>query len=36
VPEASVNFGAGVSNAWSSVAAFVPKLAVFLLPFPAR
>jgi hypothetical protein len=31
VPEASVNFGAGVSNAWSNVAAFVPKFAVFLL-----
>ncbi len=31
MPEASVNFGAGVSNAWSNVAAFVPKFAVFLL-----
>jgi hypothetical protein len=31
VPESSVNFGAGVSNAWSNVAAFVPKFAVFLL-----
>jgi hypothetical protein len=31
MPEASVNFGAGVSSAWSNVAAFVPKFAVFLL-----
>lgn len=31
MPEASVNFGAGVSNAWSNVAAFVPKFVVFLL-----
>lgn len=31
MPESSVNFGAGVSNAWSNVAAFVPKFAVFLL-----
>ena len=31
MPESSVNFGAGVSNAWSDVAAFVPKFAVFLL-----
>jgi Conserved TM helix len=31
MPEASVNFGAGVSNAWSNVATFIPKLVVFLL-----
>ena len=31
MPEASVNFGTGVSNAWSNVATFVPKFAVFLL-----
>jgi len=31
MPEASVNFGAGVSNAWSNVATFVPKFVVFLL-----
>jgi hypothetical protein len=31
VPEASVNFGTGVSNAWSNVAAFVPKFVVFLI-----
>ena len=31
MPEASVNFGTGVSNAWSNVATFVPKLIVFLL-----
>jgi hypothetical protein len=31
VPEASVNFGTGVSNAWSNVATFVPKFVVFLL-----
>ena len=31
MPESSVNFDAGVSNAWSNVAAFVPKFAVFLL-----
>ena len=31
MPESSVNFGAGVSNAWSNVAAFVPEFAVFLL-----
>ncbi len=31
MPEGSVNFGTGVSNAWSNVATFVPKLAVFLL-----
>ena len=29
--EASVNFGAGLSNAWSNVATFVPKFVVFLL-----
>ena len=29
--EASINFGTGVSNAWSNVATFVPKLVVFLL-----
>jgi hypothetical protein len=31
MPEASVNFGTGVSNAWSNVATFIPKLVVFLL-----
>jgi hypothetical protein len=31
VPEASVNFGTGVSNAWSNVATFVPKFIVFLI-----
>jgi hypothetical protein len=31
VPEASVNFGTGVSNAWSNVATFVPKFVVFLI-----
>ncbi len=31
MPEASINFGAGVSSAWSNVATFVPKFAVFLL-----
>jgi Flp pilus assembly pilin Flp len=31
VPEASINFGTGVSNAWSNVATFVPKFVVFLL-----
>jgi Conserved TM helix len=31
MPEASINFGAGVSNAWSDVATFVPKFAVFLV-----
>jgi hypothetical protein len=31
MPEASVNFGTGVSNAWSNVATFVPKLAAFLV-----
>jgi mechanosensitive ion channel-like protein len=31
MPEASIDFGAGVSSAWSNVATFVPKLAVFLL-----
>ncbi len=29
--EASVNFGSGVSNAWSNVATFVPKFVVFLI-----
>jgi len=29
--EASVNFGAGVSNAWANVATFVPKFVVFLI-----
>ena len=29
--EASVNFGTGVSNAWSEVATFVPKFVVFLI-----
>jgi hypothetical protein len=27
--EASVNFGTGVSNAWSNVATFIPK---FIMP----
>ncbi len=31
MPEASVNFGTGVSNAWSNVATFVPKFVVFLV-----
>ena len=31
MPEASINFGTGVSNAWSNVATFIPKLVVFLL-----
>jgi hypothetical protein len=31
MPEASVNFGTGVSNAWSNVATFVPKFVVFLI-----
>jgi mechanosensitive ion channel-like protein len=31
MPEASINFGTGVSNAWSNVATFVPKFAVFLI-----
>jgi hypothetical protein len=31
MPEASVNFGAGVSSAWSNVATFVPKLVIFLI-----
>jgi hypothetical protein len=31
VPEASINFGTGVSNAWSNVATFVPKFVVFLV-----
>jgi hypothetical protein len=29
--EASVNFGTGISNAWSNVATFVPKFIVFLI-----
>jgi hypothetical protein len=29
--EASINFGTGISNAWSNVATFVPKLVVFLI-----
>jgi len=29
--EASVNFGTGVSNAWSNVATFIPKFIVFLI-----
>jgi len=29
--EASVNFGTGVSNAWSNVATFVPKFIVFVI-----
>jgi Conserved TM helix len=29
--EASVNFGSGVSNAWSNVATFIPKFIVFLI-----
>ena len=31
MPEASVDFGTGVSNAWSDVATFVPKFVVFLI-----
>jgi hypothetical protein len=31
MPEASVNFGTGISNAWSNVATFVPKFIVFLV-----
>lgn len=31
MPEASVNFGTGVSKAWSNVATFVPKFVVFLV-----
>jgi ABC-type polysaccharide/polyol phosphate export permease len=31
MPEASVTFGTGVSNAWSNVATFVPRLLVFLI-----
>jgi Mechanosensitive ion channel, conserved TM helix len=31
MPEASINFGTGVSNAWFNVATFVPKFAVFLI-----
>jgi hypothetical protein len=31
VPQASIDFGTGVSNAWSNVAAFVPKFVVFLI-----
>jgi hypothetical protein len=29
--EASINFGTGISNAWSNVATFVPKFVVFLI-----
>ena len=29
--EASINFGTGLSNAWSNVATFLPKLVVFLI-----
>jgi Conserved TM helix len=29
--EASVNFGTGLSNAWSNVATFIPKFIVFLI-----
>ena len=29
--EASINFGTGLSNAWSNVATFVPKFVVFLI-----
>lgn len=29
--EASINFGTGVSNAWSNVATFIPKFVVFLI-----
>ena len=29
--DASINFGTGLSNAWSNVATFVPKLVVFLI-----
>jgi Flp pilus assembly pilin Flp len=31
MPEASVNFGSGVTSAWSNVATFVPKFVVFLI-----
>ncbi len=31
MPEASVQWGTGFSNAWSNVATFVPKLVVFLI-----
>ena len=31
MPEASINFGTGVSSAWSNVATFVPKFVVFLI-----
>ncbi len=31
MPEASINFGTGVTNAWSNVATFVPKFVVFLI-----
>ena len=31
MPEASINVGTGVSNAWSNVATFVPKFVVFLI-----
>jgi hypothetical protein len=31
MPEASINFGTGLTSAWSNVATFVPKLVVFLL-----
>ena len=30
MPEA-INFGTGVSNAWSNVATFIPKFVVFLI-----
>ncbi len=31
MPEASIQWGTGFSNAWSNVATFVPKLVVFLI-----
>ena len=31
LPLAAVDFGQGISNAWSSIATFVPKLVVFLV-----
>lgn len=31
MPEASINFGTGLTNAWSNVATFVPKFVVFLV-----
>ncbi|MBV9092416.1 MAG: hypothetical protein JO132_00855 [Streptosporangiaceae bacterium] len=31
MPEASINFGTGLTSAWSDVATFVPKFVVFLI-----